>query len=184
MFWFLRKQVAKAVPPQPMMTDAELAVALQVANDRLYWSLDYKLDKPWSLIPPVKVRTKFMGYGYVEGRTRALIVNARVAVCEADDDMDFTEHCVLIDGVPTLLILARGRHVSVTVIAERDFLADVFRTAALPMNNVAEFRKMPDPVQRVMNDVLAKIHALYMKLQQEKAAHEPIEKLLNYKDNA
>jgi hypothetical protein len=100
---------------------------------------------------------------------------------EADDDMDFTEYCVLMDGAPTLLIMRRGHGVTVTIIAERDFLADVFNTAAMRMNSVEDFRHMPEPVQRVMNDVLERFYELRNKRLEVKATNNPIEKMLTYK---
>lgn len=184
MFWFLRKKVSqtvqKIVPPREPMNDETLAKVLDVVNNKLYWSLDWKLDKPWSVIPPVSCPIKFGGWGYVAGRTKAFIVNARVAVCEADDDMDFTECCVLLDGVPTLLILRRGYSTTVTIIAERDFTSEVFKTAAMKMNAVEDFRRLPAPVQKVMDDVLYAIYQRYLKLEGKKEAKNPIEKMLNY----
>ena len=76
--------------------------------------------------------------------------------------------------------MRRGRGTTVTIVAARNFLAEVFNTAAMPMNTVEEFRRLPEPVQRVMNDVLEKILALYNKIQKDKEENGPIEKMLNY----
>lgn len=182
-YWAPRRLVSKVVKkaqaPRPMMDDETLGTVLTALHD-CWWSLSNSLGDVTSVIPPVKVTTKFSGYGYVKGRISAIKVNARVAVCSADDDMDYTEYCVLMDGAPILLVLRRGSSVLVTIIAERSFLADVFNTAAMSMNTVEEFRKMPEPVQRVMNDVLKRFYELRLKRLEEKAANNPIEKMLTY----
>lgn len=190
LFWHPRKAIAKTVQEvqevqevqasRPMMDDETLGTTLTTLHD-CWWNLKDSLGVSMSFIPPVQVTTKFCGWGYVVGRTRAFNVNARLAVCEADDDMGFTKYCVLMDGVPSLLITRRYQGVSVTIITERDFVADVLNTAAMPMNSIADFRRMPEPVQRVMNDVLAKFHAHRLAFLEKKIDTNPIEKMLDYK---
>jgi hypothetical protein len=178
--WLRRplKQVVAAVTPKPKepMSDERLALAISTFH-KVSCNLKDATRDAWGTIMPVKVTEKFMGWGYVEGRTSALKVNGRIRVTEADDDMDFTEYCVLVDGTPCLLLLRKGGSLGVTIIAERDFLADVFHTAMMRCNNLEDFRRMPAPVQKIMHDVLEKVLIL-----QEQRAEKPtaIDKMVEY----
>lgn len=146
-------QVSPATPkaPQPKatMSDGEITAAITLV--RRY---QFREVSPWINIPKVKCPVKFMGWGYVVGRTRALKVNSRVMITEADDDMDFTEYCVLLDGVPTLLIMFRQNMYVTVVTEEEDFMAVVLNTNAMKLNNLDDFKALPVPVRKVMHDVL------------------------------
>jgi len=173
-----RRAVTKAITPAPKepMSDERLAQALTTFH-KVSWNLKNATREAWGSIPKVKVTEKFGGWGYVDGRSEALKVNNRIRVTEADDDMDYSEYCVLVDGTPCLLILRKGGSVGVTIIAERDFLADVFHTAVMRCNDLADFRRMPAAVQKIMHDILEKVLIV-----QEKRAEKPtaIDKMLEY----
>jgi hypothetical protein len=178
--WLRRplKQVVAAVTPKPKepMSDERLALAISTFH-KVAWNLKDATKEAWGTIMPVKVTEKFMGWGYVDGRDEALKVNSRIRVTEADDCMDFSEYCVVMEGTPCLLVKRKGDYVGVTIVAERDFLADVFNTAMMRCNNLEDFRRMPEPVQKIMHDVFEKVLIL-----QEQKAEKPtaIDKMVEY----
>lgn len=142
----------KASAPQ-RSTDAlndDLETLISIGFD-----LKHHTKKAWVNIPPVKVSTRFMGWGFVSGRKEALKINSRLHLVEADDDMDFTEYCILVDKVPCLLLLFRGNRLGVTMIHESvPFEQAVFKTNMIPCSNAKEFQSMPKPVQDIMLDTL------------------------------
>lgn len=163
-------------PPKEPMSNDRLALAITTFH-KVSWMLKDATRDAWGTIPKVKVTEKFGGWGFVEGRTSALSINSRIAVTEADECMDFSEYCVLVDGVPCLMILRKGNSVGVTIIAERDFLAEVFHAAMMRCNTLDDFRAMPLPVQKIMHDILEKVLVLQEK---QVAKHTAIEKMLEY----
>lgn len=128
-----------------------------------------------SRISPVKCPTPFGGWGYVEGRTKGWRINKHLVVVEADDDMQFSEVCLLLDGVPCLLMENyAGRGVSVQTIAGRDYSSELFNSSAMPLDTVEDLARLPAPVHKLVMDVIT---ANY-KLHAEKP--DAIEKMLDY----
>ncbi len=185
--WISRGLAAFAVavdprPAEPLsrMSDDRLALAIKTFHNVSWWLRD-STKEAWVSIPKVKVTEKFMGWGYVEGRDCALKINRRVHVIEADDCIDFSEYCVLIEGMPCLLILRKGNDVGVTIIAERDFLADVFSTSMMRCNNIEDFYQMPEPVQKIMHDVFEKVLILRESAAEKQASQvTAIDKMVEY----
>lgn len=163
--------------PAPPVDDALLSNALKCFITAA-WNLKSNTSEHWGLILPVRIGgIKFPGWGYVEGRTSALKVNSSISIVEADDDMDFTDHCVLINGTPCL-ILHRAAQFSVTIIAKTSLLDQVMHTHAMPMNSLEQFKALPAPVQLVMRDIMLRV----LQIHEKKVATtpEPIERILEY----
>lgn len=126
-------------------------------------------------ISPVKCPSPFGGWGFVEGRTKGWRINKRLVVVEADDDMQFTEVCLLLDGVPCLLMENyAGRGVSVRTIAGQDYISEIFNSSDMPLNTVEDLARLPEPVKVLVMDVITANYKLH--------AEKPdvIEKMLDY----
>lgn len=108
-----------------------------------------------SRIPPVKCPVPFGGWGFVEGRTQGIKVNKSLTLTEADDDMDFSEACVLLDGVPSLLLSERRGSLTVTLIAGQDYFVELFNPSGNRVNTVAELNALPAQLQKIMKDIFA-----------------------------
>lgn len=168
----------RPTPPAPKvpMTDDELAAAIALFY-KVGWFLKDATRGEWLPIKPVDVAQPFGGWAFVQGKNEALRINSRVYITEAGDDMDYSEYCVLVDYVPCLLILLKSGAIHVTIVAERDFLAEVFNTAAMRCTSVEEFKQMPQPVQKIMRDVFEKVAQIHAK---RTAGTDAVEKMLSY----
>lgn len=174
------KEVIKPKPELPL-SEPELAkgIALLVKNGYYLPDLftSYQYDRS-----PVKCVEKFSGWGYVEGRTTEYRMGKRVSFVLADDDMEFSEYCVLIDGVPSLLI-SRGSErfapsgMAVTIISERAFIDSIFNKGWMPMSTVEHFNRLPLPVQTALMPIVR----LSAKIATERESNPPVamEKLLS-----
>lgn len=111
----------------------------------------------WGRISKVHCPVPFGGWGYVEGRTEGFKVNRRLVVTEADDDMDFTETCVIVDGMPCLLLEERYNRLTVTMIAGQDYFHELFNSSGLPCCTVEQFERLAPPVQKILRDIFAKV---------------------------
>lgn len=177
----LLKRVKAAVskkPSRPPMTTHELELAIKHFIDVGYGLRD-RYQQAWRSIKPVNVTTQFCGWGYVRGRDKGVIVNSHLTLVEADDDMEFTEYCVLIDGVPAILVMRRHPGVKISIVAERSLFDQVMGSHWLPLNDVKDYERLLGPVQRVMHDVLRCVADL--EIQRRDSALDPIEKILDYK---
>ena len=177
--WFTKTpEVLGIVPPpepEPQLTNGELIRAIEKLH-ACTWVLKDKTPKHWVKIPPVVVTETFGGWGFVSGRTEALKINDRIHITEADDDMDFSEYCVLVDNMPCLLLIRKGGNLLVAIIATRDFIDEVFNTHAMRLNSFEDFAKLPAPVQKIMHDVLQKVLEIRDEIEQDSA----VEKMLTY----
>lgn len=115
----------------------------------------------WGHCLPVKCPEKFAGYGYVEGRTECAKINRKIRITEADDDMDFSECCVLLENQPTLIIYSgrRGDHLFLVNQEVDPLMQMVFDTGAMRITTLADRDRLADPVRRVLEDILR----VYMK---------------------
>jgi hypothetical protein len=141
----------KPPPPKATMSDGELTAAITLLKAHAY---SLRSLVPWQRIPKVETPVKFMGWGYVSGRTEGIKVNSKITITEADDCMDFVEYCVLVNREPTLLMLFKQGQLRITAVAEREFVAAVFNVDAMPLNNLEQYKSLPPAVQKVMHDVL------------------------------
>ena len=151
--WFRRKLVAPTLSPVPM-TDLELRIALQ-ATIAYGYELRRKAS-PWVGVPKIKCPVTFPGWGYVEGRKEALKINDRLHLSEADDDYGFTEYCVLVDQVPALLLCFQGTRLSVSYLQEGLLLSP----RGFSLCTVEDYHALPEPVQRIMHDVLSHLRTV------------------------
>lgn len=132
----------------------------------------------WSrYLSGVECHTSFGGCGYVQGRQEGFSPNRRIKVVEADDDMDFSEVCVVFDNIPCLLLYSgRKSKGQVTIVAERDFLLEVFGSNGSECLTVDQLNQMAAPVRAVLLDVFLGFH----KTAKEKDSDPAIEALINY----
>jgi hypothetical protein len=171
--------VLTPVVPQPKepITDSELSTLLYFMYEQAhYFSYTTNVYK-WTTIPKVKVSTTFNGWGYVEGRTKGIVINKNLVMTKADDDMDFTEYCILVFDVPSMLLYSgrRGR-LMVNLINEdkQDTMGSLLGMDFIPIDTATDFRKLAEPVQKVLIDLF---RALY---KMKQSVVNPVEKVLSY----
>lgn len=164
-------------------TDEELAAYIKSFRHIIHAidSGDWK-KKFFTAIWPVRVTTKFGGWGYVEGRTSGYRINSRLVIVPHDDCMDFTSVCLLIDRSPAMILEERYGRLTVSIINGRDYLDEVLGVGEMDCSNLESFKRLALPVQKVLSDVFAKVHADVQtsaagKVRQDQ---EPIEKILHY----
>lgn len=87
---------------------------------------------------------EFPGCGFVEGRDQGAVISSRLRIVEADDDMGFTELCVLLDKIPTAIIRVSGSGASIGIIG-----GDRYRFLTCQDRD-----KLPDPIRRMVEDIL------------------------------
>lgn len=169
---FTKKNERRSLVESDFPVFREFVLFFQVCFDRSSSNL-------WSTRQPVKVTTKFGGWGFVEGRTREIRINTRVSLVEADEDMGFTDVCVLIDGSPCLILTATGNSLSGMIITEdRSYLQEVVGVGVFPCTTLGEFNTLPDGVKRVLRDV---IQVSVDRISETKnKTIDPVERLLAY----
>jgi hypothetical protein len=147
----------------PELTLSQVNDGLRLLRKHFHFDL-FKMLGGVTRIQAVKCPTKFGGWGYVEGRTSGVRVDPRITIVEADDDMEFTEVCVLIDNLPCLLI-EEGYHanvaksgLSVTVIVERDYLESVLSPGHLWCSTLEDYEQLPMPVKSVMLTIISRMY--------------------------
>lgn len=162
----------------PVVDDTQLQYLLDRFNNEHLWNIKHLATslKAWRRISPVKVTTKFGGWGYVEGRTEAFEVDDRLHVFEYDDCMDFTSLMVLIDGAPCLDITRKRGNTLVTVITGRDYFEEFLDPSGKPINTAEQLKRLPDPMQRPVLQLLGRVK------QYEDRRVDAVEKLLSYKE--
>lgn len=154
--WFRRKLTVETPAPTVTLSDRDLAEALKLFRRHIH-SLKRFSGESWRAIRPVRCPTPFAGCGYVEGRTSGLIVNSQITVVEADDEYDYTEVCVLVGGVPALVLLERNRHLRVTIIAGQDYLTEVFTPSGVYCDTLDDLKTFPVAIQTILRDLLTKV---------------------------
>lgn len=102
----------QSVTARPTFTLQESLNFFQTAG----WVLKQNTkEAEWKTIPKVVVDRPFYGHGFVEGVTKALIVSKHLQLIEADEDMTYSEYCILRDGTPYLMMhLRSGRGLTVS----------------------------------------------------------------------
>lgn len=176
--WPIIRTIDEAIqppkPPEPV-TDKELAALLEF----VIWNFHGFTNKStynWSKISPVKVSTTFSGWGYVDGRTSALKINKRISICEADEDMDFSEFCVLVDNVASMILYSGRRGpLMLSIVGESTTDPEALANwGRYDIATVERFRRMAMPYQAILVDVFRELYL------QSGNKPDPIEKVLDY----
>lgn len=144
------------VKAEQMLDDKQLELGIKLFRNGIH-DLKRMAGSSWGSIPRVHCPVPFGGWGFVEGRTEGFKVNRRLWLTEADDDMDFTEACVIVEKIPCLILEERWGQLTVTMIAGQDYLQEVFNPSGLPCCNVEDFKKLAPPVQKILHDVFVKV---------------------------
>ncbi len=197
MFAYILSRIKRKVPAQwvpkpskPPLTEDQIAEALSLFRRHVpaFWREFSQMMGGLKVIPPVKCPTKFGGWGYVEGRTYGVIVDSRITIVEADEDMGFTEVCVLIDDLPCLLV-QEGYHsfqgksgLSITVISGRGYLDEMLNPSSQWSSTLKGFNRLQPPVRAIMLKILEVIYDANYKRETSQPRREvdAIEKILDY----
>lgn len=169
---FNRKpEPAKAKPKKEPLTLEQLEVGINAFVENMW---DIRRLGELTSIPAVKCPVTFGGYGYVEGRTKGIKVNKRLTIVEADSDMDFSEVCLLIDGLPAMLLTKRRGAIAISIISGRDYFEELFNPSGMLCTNLEEFKQLPSAIQQVLHDVFADQYRRHV------PKDAAIEKIINY----
>lgn len=156
-------------PPEPdTTTDEHLGVLIQEFMSAA-WFLRQCTEAYWDW-----VEVDPYGQLRINGKVRALKVNERVAVCESDDDLDFSEYVVVLDRVAALVVLRRAGRLEVRSVSPKLW------GHALPYqcSSVDEFKALPAPFQRIMREVFQLVYEIA--LDRQKAEAFASSRLANY----
>lgn len=164
----MRRIIAAGKPkPELPLSDLELVKGLAFLMKHGYY-LQQAFKQYLHECAPVKCPETFYGWGYVEGRSEEYRMNKRVSFVLADDDLGFSEYCVLIDGVPSLLIVCGTEKyapsgLAVQIVSTRDLFDSVFNPGWMPMSTAESFSNLPLPVKTALAPIIrtaAKIASL------------------------
>lgn len=140
-------------------------------------------EDAWKTIPKVVVERYFYGCGFVEGRTTALLVNEHLQLVEADEDLTYSEYCILRDGTPYLMMhlrsgrgltvspvyddpewktadaMARGAEIALKSVAT---MGDVYRAqnGLGYLNSIWELELLPPTAQQAVKEVLLYVRSV------------------------
>lgn len=164
------------------LSPKETSIALDILFNNRFCLRDFLKSKKKEC-RPVQCRVMFSGCGYVEGRTEHFVLSRRVSLTEADDDMEFTDYCILIDMVPVLILSCdvRDKHgISVKFISpDKTDLDLMLRDPWFPIRTFEQYEKLPSPVRTTLEPLLRtllELHAIDM-------ANHPVEKMLDLEFN-
>jgi hypothetical protein len=131
----------------------------------------------WQNIPKVKCPIKFHGWGYVEGRTEGAVINKNLTFFECDDDMGFTEYCVIINNMPVMTIYTGVYGTFVNVIDRKDFYQSLLGAENLHFETWEQFKLLPAPIKSVITDIAV---ALFKKMPPKVSDDAASEAILDY----
>lgn len=144
----------------PAMTKQQVNAALYHMKDNFHcMSRLAELLDAWREIPTVRCPVPFLGWGYVDGRTHGFIIHRSkgITLVEADSDMGFTDVCVLINGMPCLMLEVRHGHLTVEHINQDvEDLRMSFGHGYMQVDNAEQLSDLPMPLQRCMLFILGK----------------------------
>lgn len=159
-------------PHQSMMDAQKMQIGIDAFRKAIWRLRDYGMKS----IPAVECPVKFGGYGFVEGRTKGVIINKSLVLTEADSDMDLVEACVLVDRVPCLILEERYCRLTVTTIAGQDYIHEIIAPSGQICSTVADLEKLPGPIQKVLRDIFTFAYLKRVQVKDDIA----IEKMLEY----
>ena len=159
---------------QSRMDDTSLQGAIAFFKEAVHF-LSTHMGVEWvANLPRPNIQQLFPGWGFIG--TTGFKVNERVSVYEHDDCMDFTSVLVTVDGHPVLILEVNQYRFTVLMVSEDEsYFADTINPCGLfRLESVSDFKAMPEPIQRVVHEVLEKV------FKRSKPKTSPTEVLLDY----